>query len=172
MSDLQHPRGECVEQQRCNDVALVEALFDGKPHRKLAVTLAHASLHVIVELADGRELGGRDATSLQNIPQDGAVYGVIRFFCEVDEAHVKRDTVLLAEFLYSQSANDEHHVDGRASRPEAKLIVRENPSRLTAVTQAAGDGFEKHLTSVRHERKRTLGSHCIPCFSSSCGALW
>lgn len=85
-SDMQHCREEDVEQQQWDDVALTEALLDIKPLRELVTVRKHASSHAIAELVVDKEYNGRDATSLQNVLHEGAVYGAVR--CrEFDEAH-------------------------------------------------------------------------------------
>lgn len=67
--DVQHYPEEDVEQEWFNDAALMEVLLDGEQLREIAIARAHPSLHAIVELSDGREYGGRNATLLQNVPR-------------------------------------------------------------------------------------------------------
>lgn len=58
--------------------------------------------------SSNREHDGRDVTSFQNFPQEGAAYGGIRFG-EVKEVYVEWDPPPLAKLMYL--ANDERHVN-------------------------------------------------------------
>lgn len=129
-----------LEQQRCYNIDLTEASLEIQPSRKLTIARTNLSSIASVELAGDGERDGRT-------PQ-GASYGVIRLR-EVGQAHLERGLLFLAELLWS--AIDELCVDVRAIWPEATLLLRGNPLRLVAFTQAAGYELKKHLTSMRRE---------------------
>lgn len=72
--------------------------LDVKPPREPPIGRTYESSHAIVEVIDDRQYDGRDATSLEDVPKESAVNGVI-FFHEVGEGHVERDLLSLAKLL-------------------------------------------------------------------------
>ena len=100
---------------------MLESLFELKPFRELPITHAHPDLHSIIESVDDVDHHGRYACPGQHLPQQFSVDRVVGLL-EVDEAHVKRNFPLSAQFL--ESADYEQHVDGGLRGAEAALFLR------------------------------------------------
>ena len=98
-----------------------------------------------MELTDDGEHSRRHSYSLENLPQKGAVDGVVRLL-EIDEAQEQRYPSSPSHFL--ESAHHEHHVRGRAVRAEARLFLRQDSLGLAVITESGSDNLEEDLARV------------------------
>lgn len=110
-------------------------------------------------------MGGTPHHSQNSHQKRRAVGRVIRFD-EEDNAYVERDISLLDNPLLS--SNDGDHVDGRAFRPEATLLVGENPSSSHFALRRRETTLTSTLTACgTRETPRQLLHFVMPLFLCS-----
>ena len=102
----------------------------------------------LVELTGDGEHSRRHSYSLENLPQQGAVNGVVRLLA-IDEAQEQRYPSSPSHFL--ETAHHEHHVRGRAVGVEARLLFGEKSLGLALVIGSGSDDLEEDLARVCNE---------------------
>lgn len=142
--------------------SVVDSLLDVGLHRVYDTVRPQTRSHTMMKRTDYGQSVMQNAEPLEDSPQEGTVDRVT-CFREVDIAHVQRHPLSLSHSLHSEY--QEHHVDGRASPPEATLFFWHYPVRPRDGLSGGGRyHLEEHFIGMGHEGDTPEISASSPIF--------